>query len=96
MEDRRIHPPFSVPVKDRTPERSKLIVSIDFGAACSGVSYATSGADIVNPIISWPGSSDTFRKIPTCLVYDGLGDVRAWGLEAKDINLRKGWVRCER
>ena len=94
MEERSLHP-FSVPVKNGAPQGIKFTVSIDFGAAYSAVSYTTSGAGRVNPIVSWPGSSDSSRKIPTCLVYDGLGHVRAWGLEAKDIGLGKGWVRCE-
>ncbi|KAF9511754.1 hypothetical protein BS47DRAFT_1486679 [Hydnum rufescens UP504] len=73
----------------------KAFVSIDFGAACSGVSYTISSNGEVREILVWPGSSRSFSKIPTCLVYDALGDVRAWGLEATDISLKKGWVRCE-
>ena len=73
----------------------KLVVSIDLGSTHSGVSFATSTDGIVIPIISWPGSSYPCRKIPTCLVYDSRSDVRAWGLEARDINLKRGWVRHE-
>ncbi|KAF9511536.1 hypothetical protein BS47DRAFT_1298749 [Hydnum rufescens UP504] len=77
------------------PQGVRLYLSVDFGATHSGVSYATSTNGKVIPIVSWPGSSDPLRKIPTCLVYDSLGNVRAWGLEARDINLRRGWIRCE-
>ncbi|KAF9503115.1 hypothetical protein BS47DRAFT_1402731, partial [Hydnum rufescens UP504] len=71
----------------------KAFVSIDFGAACSGVSYTISSHGEVREILVWPGSSRPFSKIPTCLVYDALGDIRAWGLEATDISLKKGWVQ---
>ncbi|KAF9511534.1 hypothetical protein BS47DRAFT_1298819 [Hydnum rufescens UP504] len=73
----------------------KLYISVDFGATHSSVSYASSTNGKVIPIASWPGSSDRLRKIPTCLVYDDRGDLRAWGFRARDINLRRGWVRCE-
>ncbi|KAF9511742.1 hypothetical protein BS47DRAFT_1298549, partial [Hydnum rufescens UP504] len=73
----------------------KAFVSIDFGATHTGVSYAISTPGEVHQILAWPGSSDSFSKVPTCLVYDALGDIRAWGLEAVDINLKKGWLRCE-
>ncbi|KAF9510356.1 hypothetical protein BS47DRAFT_1348169, partial [Hydnum rufescens UP504] len=46
----------------------------------------------VHPILAWSGSSRSLSKIPTCLVYDSLGHIRAWGLEAMDISLRKGWA----
>ena len=96
MRPPRISAPSSMlAAKPVHPQDVKLFVSIDFGATHSGVSYATSTNGKVVPIISWPGSSDPFRKIPTCLVYDNLGDVRAWGIEARDINLRRGWIRCE-
>ncbi|KAF9502741.1 hypothetical protein BS47DRAFT_1463358 [Hydnum rufescens UP504] len=73
----------------------KVFVSIDFGATHSGVSYAISSPGEVHQILAWPGSSHSCSKIPTCLVYDTLGDIRAWGLEATDMSLKKGWVRCE-
>jgi hypothetical protein len=73
----------------------KAFVSIDFGATHSGVSYAISTTGEVRQILAWPESSHSFSKIPTCLVYDTLGDIRTWDLEATDINLKKGWVPCE-
>ncbi|KAF9511530.1 hypothetical protein BS47DRAFT_1395036 [Hydnum rufescens UP504] len=87
--------PASMARKIPQPQAIKLYVAVDFGATHSGLSYTTSSNGKVIPIISWPGSSDPFRKIPTCLVYDNLGDLRAWGLQARDINLRRGWLRCE-
>lgn len=36
------------------------------------------------------GSSETFRKIPTCLVYSSSGQILAWGLEAKAYNVFAG------
>ncbi|KAF9511769.1 hypothetical protein BS47DRAFT_1394865 [Hydnum rufescens UP504] len=73
----------------------KMFVSIDFGATHSGVSYAISSPGEVRQILAWPGSSHSCSTIPTCLVYDTLGDICAWGLEATDMTLKKGWVRCE-
>lgn len=49
----------------------------------------------VQQIIHWPGSFETFRKVPTCLLYDQHGQVLAWGLEAKNASLMPGTVRCE-
>ncbi|KAF9511780.1 hypothetical protein BS47DRAFT_1140730 [Hydnum rufescens UP504] len=81
---------------ENTPSRyPKAFVSIDFGTTYSGVSYAISSPGEVRQILAWPGSTHYFSKIPTCLVYDALGDIRAWGLEATDMRLKKGWVRCE-
>jgi hypothetical protein len=90
-----ISAPSGMVPKTQQPRGMKLSVSVDFGATHSGVSYASSTNGKVIPITSWPGSNDPFHKIPTCLVYDGRGDLRAWGFRARDINLRRGWVRCE-
>lgn len=49
----------------------------------------------VQQILRWPGSFETFRKIPTCLLYDESGRVLAWGLEAKNASPMAGTVRCE-
>lgn len=49
----------------------------------------------VQQILTWPGSFETFRKIPTCLLYDESGRVLAWGLEAKNASPMPGTVRCE-
>lgn len=50
----------------------------------------------------WPGSSETFRKIPTALVYSvpsptAQPEVVAWGLEAKSMGILVdgGLQKCE-
>ncbi|KAF9511523.1 hypothetical protein BS47DRAFT_1166643 [Hydnum rufescens UP504] len=91
----RMSAPSSMLQKIPQPQEIKLHLAVDFGATHSGVSYATSSNGKVIPILSWLGSSDACRKIPTRLVYDNQGDLRAWGPQARDMNLRNGWVRCE-
>ncbi|KAG8879389.1 hypothetical protein FRB97_001660 [Tulasnella sp. 331] len=75
----------------------KLSISVDFGTTTSGVAYGSSriNAGRVQNIIHWPGSFETFRKVPTCLLYDENGRVLAWGLEAKNAGPMPGTVRCE-
>ncbi|KAG8997245.1 hypothetical protein FRB90_012533, partial [Tulasnella sp. 427] len=75
----------------------KLSISVDFGTTMSGIAYGSSriNAGRVQNIIHWPGSFETFRKVPTCLLYDSSGRVLAWGLEAKNAGPMPGTVRCE-
>jgi hypothetical protein len=73
-----------------------LSISIDFGAAYSGVTYATSNPPEIHHIRVWPGFNGVLSKVPTCLLYDDLGDIRGWGIAAKTMRLRRGWVRSER
>ncbi|KAI0051927.1 hypothetical protein FA95DRAFT_151658 [Auriscalpium vulgare] len=35
-------------------------------------------------MLVWPGTSEHYRKIPTCLLYDDKCNVLAGGLEAKN------------
>jgi hypothetical protein len=49
----------------------------------------------IQQILQWPGSSETFRKVPTCLIYDEDGAVRAWGIEAKNAVVGPGLFKCE-
>jgi len=49
----------------------------------------------VQQILHWPGSFETFRKIPTCLLYSDDGQVLAWGLEAKNASPMPGTIKCE-
>uniref|UniRef100_A0A0W0G1N0 Actin-like ATPase domain-containing protein n=1 Tax=Moniliophthora roreri TaxID=221103 RepID=A0A0W0G1N0_MONRR len=49
----------------------------------------------VQQILNWPGATETFRKIPTCLLYDEYGQVLAWGLEAKNAGPIPNTLRCE-
>ncbi|KAJ7147329.1 actin-like ATPase domain-containing protein [Mycena filopes] len=78
-------------------DEGKLVVAIDFGTTFSGVAYGSSriASGKVQQILNWPGSSETFRKIPTCLLYDELGRVLAWGLEAKNASAIPGTSRYE-
>ncbi|KAH8114842.1 actin-like ATPase domain-containing protein [Phellopilus nigrolimitatus] len=78
-------------------DEGKMSVSIDFGTTFSGVAYGSSRIEQgkVQQILRWPGSFETFRKIPTCLLYDESGRVLAWGLEAKNTGLMEGTARCE-
>lgn len=59
--------------------------------------YASSriASGTIQQILHWPGSFETFRKVPTCLLYDEHGQVLAWGLEAKNASPMLGTVRCE-
>ncbi|KII84108.1 hypothetical protein PLICRDRAFT_168186 [Plicaturopsis crispa FD-325 SS-3] len=78
-------------------DEGKMSVSIDFGTTFSGIAYGSSriAAGRVQQILHWPGSFETFRKIPTCLLYDEHGQVLAWGLEAKNASPMAGTTRCE-
>jgi len=78
-------------------DEGKLSISIDFGTTFSGVAYGSSriAGGKVQQILHWPGSFETFRKIPTCLLYDDQGQVLAWGLEAKNANIVQGGYKCE-
>ncbi|KAI0370869.1 actin-like ATPase domain-containing protein [Pilatotrama ljubarskyi] len=89
-------PPI-VPQQPSFADEGKLSVSIDFGTTFSGVAYGSSriAAGKVQQILNWPGSFETFRKIPTCLLYDQTGQVIAWGIEAKNAGPVPGAVKCE-
>ncbi|KIO30475.1 hypothetical protein M407DRAFT_20531 [Tulasnella calospora MUT 4182] len=80
-----------------TFDDGKLSISVDFGTTMSGIAYGSSriNAGRVQNIIHWPGSFETFRKVPTCLLYDSNGRVLAWGLEAKNAGPMPGTIRCE-
>ena len=78
-------------------DEGRMSVSLDFGTTFSGVSYGSSRimSGTVQQILSWPGATENFRKIPTCLLYDEYGQVIAWGLEAKNASPGPGQLRCE-
>ncbi|KAF8591765.1 actin-like ATPase domain-containing protein [Ramaria rubella] len=78
-------------------DEGRISVSIDFGTTFSGVAYGSSriSGGKVQQILHWPGSFETFRKVPTCLLYDDQGRVMAWGLEAKNASPMPGTLRCE-
>ncbi|KAF8642917.1 hypothetical protein AX16_009305 [Volvariella volvacea WC 439] len=79
------------------PDEGKMSVSIDFGTTFSGIAYGSSriAGGRVQQILNWPGSFETHRKIPTCLLYDENGQILAWGLEAKNAGPLPGTTRCE-
>jgi hypothetical protein len=63
----------------------------------SGVAFCSSRlfSGQVRQILSWPGSYETFRKVPTCIAYyqpspDEEAQIIAWGLEASSLSLREG------
>ncbi|KAI0695313.1 actin-like ATPase domain-containing protein [Cytidiella melzeri] len=78
-------------------DEGKISVSIDFGTTFSGVAYGSSriAAGKVQQILNWPGSFETFRKIPTCMLYDEHGQILAWGIEAKNATPMGGAIKCE-
>ncbi|KAJ7657911.1 hypothetical protein DFH06DRAFT_1409092, partial [Mycena polygramma] len=78
-------------------DEGKLVIAIDFGTTFSGVAYGSSriASGKVQQILNWPGSSETFRKIPTCLLYDEEDRIMAWGLEAKNASAMPGTSRYE-
>ncbi|KAG2006050.1 hypothetical protein CC2G_002398 [Coprinopsis cinerea AmutBmut pab1-1] len=78
-------------------DEGRMSVSIDFGTTFSGVAYGSSriAGGQIQQILNWPGSFETFRKIPTCLLYDEEGRVLAWGLEAKNASPMAGTHKCE-
>ena len=78
-------------------DEGKLSISIDFGTTFSGVAYGSSriAHGVVQQILVWPGTDETFRKIPTCLLYDENGEVNAWGLDAKAAGNLPGTYKCE-
>ncbi|KAK0213492.1 hypothetical protein IW262DRAFT_1516552 [Armillaria fumosa] len=90
-------PPARVDVAPLPPDEGKMSVSIDFGTTFSGVAYGSSriAGGKVQQILTWPGSFETFRKIPTCLLYDDQGRVLAWGLEAKNAGPLPDTLKCE-
>ena len=75
----------------------KLVVSVYLGTAMSGVAHGSLriANGKVQQVLKWPGASETYRKVPTCLLYDENGRVIAWGFEAKWAGPIPGKFRCE-
>ncbi|GAA6022340.1 hypothetical protein JCM10207_003291 [Rhodosporidiobolus poonsookiae] len=88
--------------KGRKEDEGKLSVGIDFGTTFTGIAYGSSrmfGGQI-RQILSWPGSYETYRKVPTCILYEQHdpaqeAKVVAWGIEAKNATVRSGLIKCE-
>ncbi|KAF9264585.1 actin-like ATPase domain-containing protein [Marasmius fiardii PR-910] len=97
MTPQPLQPLQTEPAMGSPPNEGKMSVSIDFGTTFSGVAYGSSriAGGQVQQILNWPGATETFRKIPTCLLYDEHGRVLAWGLEAKNAGPMPGTLRCE-
>ncbi|GAA6025140.1 hypothetical protein JCM10207_006249 [Rhodosporidiobolus poonsookiae] len=80
----------------------KLSVGIDFGTTFSGVAFGSTRhmGGQVRQILNWPGSYETFRKVPTCIAYyqPASGDqavIVAWGIEAQAMTVREGFYKVE-
>ncbi|KAM0747949.1 actin-like ATPase domain-containing protein [Meredithblackwellia eburnea MCA 4105] len=89
-------------MRDREEQTGRLCVGIDFGTTFSGLAFASTRfmSGHIRQILNWPGSMETYRKVPTCIVYSQLSpneDARivSWGLEAKNTAVRPGLVKCE-
>ncbi|CEQ41751.1 SPOSA6832_03518, partial [Sporobolomyces salmonicolor] len=89
--------------KDKENAEGKLSVGIDFGTTFSGIAYGSSrlfaGQSQIRQILSWPGSYETYRKVPTCILYeqhspDEEAKIVSWGLEAKNATVGKGLIKC--
>ncbi|KAK4049950.1 hypothetical protein OIV83_003774 [Microbotryomycetes sp. JL201] len=85
-----------------TTDEGKLSVGIDFGTTFTGVAYGSSRlfAGQIRQILVWPGSYETYRKVPSCIMYaqprsQEEAQILAWGLEAKNMTLQPGMVKCE-
>ncbi|KAM0786232.1 hypothetical protein ACM66B_007033 [Microbotryomycetes sp. NB124-2] len=80
-----------------------LSVGIDFGTTFSGVAYGSTrlmGQGQVRQILTWPGSYESHRKVPTCILYHQASPneearILAWGIEAKSAALRDGFFKAE-
>ncbi|KAK4046962.1 hypothetical protein OIO90_006380 [Microbotryomycetes sp. JL221] len=76
---------------------------IDFGTTFSGVAYGSTrlmGQGQVRQILTWPGSYESHRKVPTCILYhqpipQEEAKILAWGIEAKSAALREGFFKAE-
>ncbi|KAF8150922.1 actin-like ATPase domain-containing protein [Crassisporium funariophilum] len=85
---------------ESTSDKDRLVVSIDLGTTCSGVAYGSSTHTNgqVRLVLNWPamGLSETFRKVPTCLLYDNRGgELLSWGFDAKNASLMSLYMRCQ-
>ncbi|GAA5915261.1 hypothetical protein JCM6882_003386 [Rhodosporidiobolus microsporus] len=80
----------------------KLSVGVDFGTTFSGVAFGSNRhmGGSVRQILNWPGSYETFRKVPTCIAYyqpspHAEAVIVAWGIEAKAMTVRSGFYKVE-
>ncbi|PFH45983.1 hypothetical protein AMATHDRAFT_157088 [Amanita thiersii Skay4041] len=98
LADLVVSPAVPVPLIASDPiEEGKMCIAIDFGSTFSGVAYGSAriAGGRIQQILNWPGASGPMSKVPTCLLYDELGRVLAWGLEAESAGLIKNTFRRE-
>ncbi|KAF6759108.1 hypothetical protein DFP72DRAFT_1064071 [Ephemerocybe angulata] len=95
---RGIAPPIWSPEFAEVADQKRLCISIEFGITSSTVAFCSPRINngVVQQIIHWPGTWETLRKIPTCLIYDDEGRLLAWGLEAYSAPPIPGTTKCER
>ncbi|GAA5840524.1 hypothetical protein JCM11251_007608 [Rhodosporidiobolus azoricus] len=81
---------------------AKMSIGVDFGTTFSGVAFGSNRhmGGSVRQILNWPGSYETFRKVPTCIAYYQASPqteaiIVAWGIEAKAMTLRAGFYKVE-
>jgi hypothetical protein len=83
---------FPFPSLTLHPPRSTTFTGIAYGS-----SRLFSGQ--VRQILTWPGSYETYRKVPTCILYEQHdpeqeAKVVAWGIEAKNATVTRGLIKC--
>ncbi|GAA6018692.1 hypothetical protein JCM11491_001264 [Sporobolomyces phaffii] len=92
------NPVAAISAYDSSEFESKLSVGTTFSGVAYGSSRLFSGQ--IRQLLNWPGSFETFRKIPTCIAYyqastQDEAQVIAWGLEASSLSLREGFFKVE-
>ncbi|KAM0747875.1 hypothetical protein T439DRAFT_366092 [Meredithblackwellia eburnea MCA 4105] len=89
---------------DQVPadNEGKLAIGVDFGTTFTGVAYGSNRLmqGQVRQILSWPGSFETYRKVPSCILYaqrspSEPAQILAWGLEAKSAAIQEGMYKVE-
>ncbi|GAA5899591.1 hypothetical protein JCM6882_001158 [Rhodosporidiobolus microsporus] len=88
--------------QQRKEDEGKLSVGVDFGTTFTGIAYGSSRlfAGQIRQILSWPGSYETYRKVPTCILYEQHdpsqeAKIVSWGIEAKNATVTRGLIKCE-
>ncbi|KAK2791110.1 hypothetical protein FQN52_005066 [Onygenales sp. PD_12] len=62
--------------------REPIIVAVDVGLTCTGVAFCSARDSRIRNILSWPGTTLTYDKVPTTVAYVGTNTrVRYWGFE---------------
>ncbi|KAK0647227.1 Chaperone protein DnaK [Lasiodiplodia hormozganensis] len=80
-------------------DRHRIIVGLDYGTTFSGISYVTSnetGADNIEVINQWPGTSETVSKVPTKIAYASQNDninVDKWGFAVTATMVSYMWTK---